>query len=105
MKIQRISNFQTFFPNFLARQLDKQHQAFLHNDLGKIYQAIPWKKLVKHFKLKDNPKGPTSTFPPQGKIALMFLKAYSQTSDRKLMAQINGNIHYQYFCGIRVDVH
>ena len=30
----------------------------------------------------------------------MFLKAYSQISDKKLIEQLNGNIYYQFFCGI-----
>lgn len=102
LKIQRFSSFQSFFLFFLPQALKKQYALFLQSDLGKLYQAIPWKKLVKAFKLQNRSKGPTTFFPPQGKIALMFLKAYSQTSDRRLIEQINGNIHYQFFCGIRL---
>ena len=82
--------------------MQKQYELFLKSSLGKIYQAIPWKKMVKALKLKESRKGPTAIFSPRGKIALMFLKAYSQTSDKRLIEQINGNIHYQFFCGIRI---
>jgi hypothetical protein len=43
---------------------------FLASELGQIYQAIPWDKLVKSLKLKDNRKGRKSMFSPQGKLAL-----------------------------------
>ena len=103
-KIQRIPNFQSFIPFFLPQHLQKQYELFLSSNLGKIYQAIPWKKIVQVLKLKENKKGPASIFSPRGKLALMFLKAYSQTSDKRLIEQINGNIHYQFFCGIRISV-
>ncbi|MEN8230741.1 MAG: transposase [Bacteroidota bacterium] len=74
--------------------------SFLESELGKIYQAIPWEKLIKSLNLKENRKGRSSQFSPQGKLALMFLKAYSGQSDRKLYEHLNGNIQYQLFCGI-----
>jgi Transposase domain (DUF772) len=74
--------------------------SFLESELGKIYQAIPWAKLIKSLNLKENRKGRSSQFSPQGKLALMFLKAYSGQSDRKLYEHLNGNIQYQLFCGI-----
>ena len=39
-------------------------------------------------------------FSTQGKLALMFLKAYTSLSDKKLFENLNGNINYQMFCGI-----
>ena len=74
--------------------------SFLESELGKTYQAIPWEKLIKSLKLKDSRKGRSSQFSPQGKLALMFLKAYSGLSDRKLYEHLNGSIQYQLFCGI-----
>ena len=41
-------------------------------------------------------------FDPEGKVALMFLKMYTQLSFPMLMDQLNANIHYQIFCGIRI---
>jgi hypothetical protein len=77
-------------------------KSFLDSELGKIYQAVPWDELIKSLKLKDNCKGRFAYFSPQGKLALMFLKAYTGLSDRKLYEQLNGNIQWQLFCGIFV---
>jgi len=103
MKIQRISQFQgTFqFPNFIAFHSD-YFNSFLLTDLGKIYQSIPWEKLIKQFELHDAEKGPKSIFSPRGKIALMFLKHYACCSDRKLIEQLNANIDYQFFCDLHI---
>jgi len=99
MKIRRISDFQSriSFPNF-DNHYDKHLQSFRSTELGLIYQAIPWMDLVHALGLHKKMKGPESIFSPRGKIALMFLKNYCCTSDKKLIEQFNGNIHYQIFC-------
>ena len=74
--------------------------SFLDSELGKIYQAIPWDQLTRSLKLKENRSGCKALFSPQGKLALMFLKAYSGMSDRRVYEQLNGNIQWQMFCGI-----
>jgi hypothetical protein len=38
--------------------------------LGRIYQAISWDKLIKSLKLRENHRGRSSQFSPQGKLAL-----------------------------------
>ncbi len=58
--------------------------SFLGSELGKIYKVIPWLELSKSLKLKEQRKGRNALFSPQGKLALMFLKAYTGLSDRKL---------------------
>ena len=55
-KIQRTSDFQLFLPIFLPENFTKQYQLFLDDKLGKIYQAIPWEKLAKSFKLQCRKK-------------------------------------------------
>jgi hypothetical protein len=74
--------------------------SFLSSELGKIYQGLPWKELIKNLRLKEQRNGRASKFSKQGKVALMFLKAYSGLSDRKLIEHLNGSIQYQLFCGI-----
>jgi len=74
--------------------------SFLSSELGKIYQVIPWFELSKSLKLKGYRKGRNAIFSPQGKLAIMFLKAYTGLSDRKLYEHLNGSIQYQMFCGI-----
>ena len=99
MKVRRISQFQgqISFPSF-DELYEEYLSGFMQTDLGKIYRAIPWEALVQALGLRNQTKGPSSIFSPRGKIALMFLKHYSACSDRKLIDQYNGNIHYQIFC-------
>ena len=103
MKIRRISDFQCSIRFSDYEQNHEVHwTAFLSSDLGKLYQAIPWQKLVYIFGLKDRRKGPKSLFSPRGKLALMFLKHYAGCSDRKLIEQLNANVDYQLFCDIYI---
>lgn len=53
--------------------------------------------------LKSSPLGRKSYFSPEGKIALMVLKSYTNFSDAQLIEHLNGNIHYQLFCGVQID--
>ena len=52
--------------------------------------------------IKEKKLGRKSNFTPQGKLALMFLKSYTNLSDNKLIEQVNANYEYQYFCGIEI---
>lgn len=45
----------------------------------------------------ENREGRFANFSPQGKLALMFLKAYAGLSDKKPDEYLNGLIHYQMF--------
>lgn len=47
--------------------------------------------------------GRKSFFTPESKFALAFLKMYTGLSAPKLMESLNGNIHYQIFCGICIS--
>ena len=42
-------------------------------------------------------------FPPEGEVALMFLKPYLGLSDEGLIQTLNGSIHLQMFCGVLID--
>lgn len=39
-------------------------------------------------------------FPPEGEIALMFLKIYTGLSYDGLIEMLNGSVHMQIFCGV-----
>lgn len=105
IKIRRIDNFQHNFSfTTQVEDFDLFFNRFLEGNLGKIYTAIPWSELISTFGLSDARKGPTAIFGPQGKIALMFLKHYAGCSDKRLIEQLNGNIDYQFFCGINLGV-
>ena len=51
----------------------------------------------------ERKRGPKPFFSPEGKVALMFLKNYTQLSAPKLLEQLNGNVHYQIFCDIYIN--
>jgi hypothetical protein len=100
MKVQKTSELCTQFSLFPAQNFEVFKNRFYQSDLGKIYSAIPWDEMIKIFDIKEEQEGRKFLFPPQGRLALMFLKNYSGLSDRKLIEHLNGNIEWQFFCGI-----
>ncbi|SDF18040.1 Transposase domain [Pricia antarctica] len=102
-KIRRIRDFQHSFSfSSQQEQFGAFFDRFLESDLGKIYGAVPWEDTVTALGLKEAKKGPRAIFSPRGKVALMFLKHYSGCSDRKLVEGLNGNLDWQFFCGIYI---
>ena len=65
-------------------------------------RLLPLHEMAESFGLVNKslaPKrGRKSYFTPEGKVALMFLKMYTQLSAPKLMEQLNANVHYHIFC-------
>jgi len=100
-KIRRIYDTTQEF-NFISpqKEFSLYWKSFQLSELGRIYQAIPWRELTKSLKIRDKRKGPDRIFSPEGMLALMFLKSYVGCSDRKLISYLNGNIDFQMFCGI-----
>jgi hypothetical protein len=94
---EKLSQINFFSPH---QEYDLYRSSFLNSELGQIYQSIPWNELIRSFKLKSAKVGRKALFDSQGQLALMFLKAYTGLSDRKLIEQLNANIDYQLFCGI-----
>lgn len=90
--------------NSKEQDFDLYWDSFKRSSLGKIYDIIPWEKLVNNFCLKEQKKGRRSIFSPQGKIALQFLKAYTGLSDKMLLERINSDYQFQFFCGVEVNV-
>jgi hypothetical protein len=100
-KIRRIfDSTQEINFNSPEKEFSLYLKAFKESELGGIYQAIPWNEIVKKLRIKENKKGPGLIFSPQGMVALMFLKSYVECSDEMLINHLNGNIHFQIFCGI-----
>ena len=65
--------------------------------------AISFSLIEEKPKSLRTPRGRKSFFSPEGKVALAFLKMYTGLSAPKLMEALNGNIHYQIFCGVRIN--
>ena len=91
-KIQKISELQPTI-SFTEFDIFKDYgQSFLDSELGKLHALLPLKSLSRKLGLKESHLGRASYFPPEGKLALMFLKSYSGVSDRDLIMQLNANI-------------
>ena len=106
-KIQQISEIT---PSFAFTEYDfykEYEESFKKSKLGHVYSLLPLHEMAVRFGLIDSvlrrSVGRKPYFSPEGKVALMFLKAYTGLSAPKLMEQLNANIHYQIFCGIRID--
>jgi hypothetical protein len=102
-KIRKISELQPTI-GFTEFDIFRDYGKSFHNsELGKIYQLFPFAALAESLGLKESALGRDSYFSPEGKIALMVLKSYTSLSDKDLVAQLNANIHYQLFCGVRLN--
>ena len=85
-------------------------ETFKTSELGRIKSLLPLRQMAISFNLMEErpmhkrvKRGRKSFFTPEGKVALAFLKIYTGLSAPKLMEALNGNIHYQIFCGIRIS--
>ena len=85
-------------------------ETFKTSELGRIKSHLPLREMAISFNLvEERPmhkrvkRGRKSFFTPEGKVALAFLKMYTGLSAPKLMEALNGNIHYQIFCDIRIS--
>ena len=87
-----------FFPPHYEKEL--YFSEFLSSNLGEIYQSIPWDQLCRVFAKRRDKRGKKSFFSTQGKLGLMFLKSYSQCSDRELIERLNTDYSFQFFCGV-----
>ena len=106
-KVQRLSELSQSLPFTEYDFYDLYQKTFAGTVLGMMKKVLPLREMADTFGLvskRQVPKrGAKPYFSPEGKVALMFLKMYTQLSAPKLMEQLNGNIHYQIFCGIRID--
>lgn len=83
--------------------LEKYRKSFNENELGRLHSVFPFERMAKVSGLSAPCLGHRNIFSPCAKITLMVLKAYTRFSDRQLMEHLNGNIHYQMFCGIMIN--
>ena len=109
-KVRKLSDIEQEFAftefDFYQRYAD----SFKISELGRIKSLLPLREMAVSFGLRERkPKsfrrkrGRKSFFTAEGKVALAFLKMYTGLSAPKLMEALNGNIHYQIFCGIRIS--
>jgi len=82
--------------------LSNRYLKFLESKLGKLYKSIPFEDLASLLPQKTTNVGCPPTFSYAGFFGLMFLKAYTNLSDEKLIDRINTDWAMQFFCGIQL---
>ena len=102
-KIQNISEIHPALGFTEFDVLEKYRKSFNESELGRLHSVFPFDRMAKAAGLSEQRLGRRNIFSPAAKIALMVLKAYTGFSDRQLVEHLNGNIHYQMFCGIMID--
>ena len=102
-KIQNISEIQPTLGFTEFDILEKYRKSFNESELGRLHSAFPFKSITKEIGLSEHLLGRKNIFSPSSKVALMVLKSYTGFSDKRLIEHLNGNIHYQIFCGILID--
>ena len=102
----KIRNISEIYPTLGFTEFDileKYRESFNQSELGRLHSVFPFESMAKEIGLSGQRLGRRNIFSPSAKIALMVLKAYTGFSDRQLVEHLNGNIHYQMFCGILID--
>ena len=106
-KVQHISGITKRLPFEDLDIYDLFRVTFENSELGRMKRLLPLHEMAVNFglvsKRHERKRGPKPYFSPEGKVALMFLKMYTQLSAPKLLEQLNGNIHYQIFCDISIN--
>ena len=102
-KIQNISEIHPTLGFTEFDVLEKYRKSFNESELGRLHSVFPFDRMAKAAGLSEQRLGRRNIFSPAAKIALMVLKAYTGFSDRQPVEHLNGNIHYQIFCGIMID--
>lgn len=102
-KIQNISEIHPTLGFAEFDILEKYRKSFNESELGRLYSVFPFERIAKEAGLSEQRLGRKNIFSPCAKIGLMVLKAYTGFSDRQLVEHLNGNIHYQMFCGVMID--
>lgn len=101
-KIQNISEIEPTLGFTEFDIIEKYRRSFEQSELGRLHSVFPFSCFALEMGLKSSSCGRRSYFSASGKIALMVLKSYTGFSDRQLIEHLNGNIHYQLFCGIMI---
>lgn len=106
MKLQKIGDIQPTLPFTEYDFLKKYRESFAVSELGHIHAMLPLKEMAEELAShlpERHRQGNRPMFPPEGEVALMFLKPYTGLSDDGLIEMLNGSIHMQMFCGVLID--
>ena len=101
-KIQNISEIHPVLGFTEFDVLEKYRKSFHESELGRLYSVFLFERIAKEEGLSEHRLGRKGIFSPCVKIGLMVQKAYTGFSGRQLVEHLNGNIHYQMFCGVMI---
>ena len=108
--MSKVTNFAEITPNLPFTEFDfyeLYRRTFIKTELGRMKSLLPLREMAENLGLTSMSmmpeRGRKSYFTPEGKVALVFLKMYTQLSAAKLMEQLNGNVHYQIICDICIN--
>ena len=91
-KVRNLSDIQQEIAFTEFDFMQKYRESFAVNELGRIYAQLPLKEMAEkirsHFH-KTHHQGNTPLFPPEGEVALMFLKSYIGQLDDGLIISKN----------------
>lgn len=90
MQIELFQPFHTLNPKWYL---------FKNSTLGKVYDSIPWEQLEECLPEENRGPGAPRWFSGKGMFGLMFLKAFLNVSDEKLIERFNTDWSLQVFCG------
>lgn len=71
---------------------------FKNSKLGQVYQRIPWEQLADCLPEENKGPGAPRWFSARGMFGILFLKAYLNVSDEKLIERFNTDWSLQLFC-------
>ena len=102
VKVQKISEIEPTLCFTEYNLYQDYKSSFASSELGRLHAVFPFKSFCQSIGLTSLRSGRPSYFSPEGKVALMLLKAYTGFSDAMLVEHLNGNLHYQLFCGVYI---
>jgi transposase, IS5 family len=99
------SQLRLFSPEVEETYRPLKWRIFLQTEVGRLYQVLPLSSMAALFAARHakSPQGVSGYFDVQGGIALQVLKHHSGMSDAQVIEHLNGNWHWQYFCGIQLS--
>jgi hypothetical protein len=106
VKLHKISEIYPTFPLPKFDFMTKYHEGFVNSELSRIRAILPLSEIASSIAVRSknrSRKGKKSMFPPEGEIALMFLKSYTGLSDDGLIEMLNGSVYMQLFCGVLIE--
>ncbi len=95
VKIQKISEIEPRLGFTEFDMLKKYRQSFATSELGRLHALFPFSELARQMHLKSSALGRKSYFSPEGKIALMVLKSYTNQGKRIILFLLSF-IHLSY---------